>query len=124
MTHKLTGTYSGSIRTTLGLIEYIVNCECSYYYDPGRMYMPNGDPGYPPEESYDDIAITDIEEYTVYDTDGNEIPEGPFYDEHRQDIERAIREDFDDVDDSDISWDEYDEYDEYEPEWEPDDYDE
>ena len=32
----------------------------SYYYDPGRYYMDNGDPGYPPEESFDidDIYIT------------------------------------------------------------------
>jgi hypothetical protein len=32
----------------------------TYSYDPGRYYMPNGDPGYPPEESFDidDIYIT------------------------------------------------------------------
>lgn len=32
----------------------------SYYYDPGRYYMPNGDPGYPPEESFDieDVYVT------------------------------------------------------------------
>lgn len=25
----------------------------SWYYDPGRMYMPNGDPGYPAESEID-----------------------------------------------------------------------
>lgn len=30
----------------------------SYYYDPGRMYMPNGDPGYPSEESFDIHSVS------------------------------------------------------------------
>lgn len=41
-----------------------------WYYDPGRDYMPNGDPGYPPEEDFIcesfDCWVDDI-----YDTDGN-----------------------------------------------------
>lgn len=37
-----------------------VEAEASYYYSPGRMYMRNGDPGYPPDESFDidDIYAT------------------------------------------------------------------
>lgn len=36
------------------------------YYDPGRMYMPNGDPGYPPEwegEITSDISGDVIEDW-------------------------------------------------------------
>ena len=35
------------------------------YYDPGRMYMPNGDPGYPPEgeDCWDDWEIDDAYYY-------------------------------------------------------------
>lgn len=52
---------------SLGDIEVVVE----YYYspgDPGRMYMPNGDPGYPPEPADVDFhSVTidgcDIQEY-------------------------------------------------------------
>ena len=30
---------------------YEIEIEFDYHYDPGRYYMPNGDPGYPPEET-------------------------------------------------------------------------
>jgi hypothetical protein len=29
----------------------------TYYYDPGRYYMPNGDPGYPPEQSFELVSV-------------------------------------------------------------------
>ena len=47
-----------------------VEATATGYYDPGRMYMPNGDPGYPPEEGFD---IDDVKStwYEV-DEDGNE----------------------------------------------------
>ena len=47
--YQLTGTFKGS-----------------GYYDPGRMYMPNGDPGYPPssEEDWEDFEYETI---TCYD---------------------------------------------------------
>ena len=33
--------------------EYKVEVSFEYYYDSGRNYMPNGDPGYPGYESLD-----------------------------------------------------------------------
>ena len=36
---------------------YEVDVTFSYYYDAGRSYMSNGDPGYPSEESLDIIRI-------------------------------------------------------------------
>jgi len=36
---------------------YDVDVTFSYYYDAGRSYMSNGDPGYPSEESLDIIRI-------------------------------------------------------------------
>lgn len=39
----------------------------TYQYDPGRYYMPNGDPGYPPEESFDieDVYVTNDKEQPI-----------------------------------------------------------
>ena len=33
--------------------EFELEIEFRYHYDPGRYYMPNGDPGYPAEETAD-----------------------------------------------------------------------
>ena len=37
--------------------EFKLEIEFRYHYDPGRMYMPNGDPGYPSEETADIVQI-------------------------------------------------------------------
>lgn len=111
-----TDKYTGSVQSSIGLIEYTVSCKADYYYDLGRMYMPNGDPGYPPEEGYDALTLTDFDEYTVYDIDGNVISDDTFYDVNRGMIEQVINNDFEHVDLGDCDWDE--------PEPEPDDYDE
>lgn len=52
-----------------------VEATADYYYSPGRMYMQNGDPGYPPDE---DFEIEDVEAtwYEV-DEDGNETEVSP-----------------------------------------------
>lgn len=67
------GTYSNDdLELDVGDITYKVSVEASasYYYSPGRMYMSNGDPGYP-EES--ELEIEDVSStwYEV-DEDGNE----------------------------------------------------
>ena len=53
-------------------VEYIVTfyAQGTYYYDPGCMYLRNGDPGYPPEEETD---VTYLEIESVTDDDGNDI---------------------------------------------------
>ena len=37
--------------------EFELEIEFRYHYDPGRYYMPNGDPGYPAEETADIVQI-------------------------------------------------------------------
>lgn len=37
--------------------EFELEIEFRYHYDPGRYYMPNGDPGYPSEETADIVQI-------------------------------------------------------------------
>lgn len=71
---KITGSYAGELEHDDLSIEYTVSVNGDYYYSPGRMYMPNGDPGYPDEESIDDTEVTDIDEYHVY-KDGEELTE-------------------------------------------------
>lgn len=50
-------------------LELVVNF--SYYYDPGRYHMPNGDPGYPPEESFDITSVNVIRS----DSGSKELPD-------------------------------------------------
>lgn len=71
---KIIGFYAGEFDLDDLSIEYTVSVKGDYYYSPGRMYMPNGDPGYPDEESIDDTEVTDINEYHVY-KDGEELTE-------------------------------------------------
>lgn len=49
-------SYSGIYEYEVYEIEFSANG--TYYYDSGRMYMPNGDPGYPPEEDFDVDEVT------------------------------------------------------------------
>jgi len=37
--------------------QFELEIEFRYHYDPGRYYMPNGDPGYPSEETADIVQI-------------------------------------------------------------------
>lgn len=46
--------------------------EAEYVYVPGKMYMNNGDPGYPPDEELD-IKHINIKEIIVYDDNGDAI---------------------------------------------------
>ena len=66
-------TYSNDdLELDVGEKTYKVSVEAtaSYYYSPGRMYMRNGDPGYPEEEELE-IESVDATWYEV-DEDGNE----------------------------------------------------
>jgi hypothetical protein len=40
-----------------------LDATAEYSYTPGRMYMPNGDPGYPPDE---DFEIVDVD-FVLFD---------------------------------------------------------
>lgn len=49
--------------------EFEVEIDFTYSYDPGRMYMSNGDPGYPPEETADITRIYDKDKIPKWITD-------------------------------------------------------
>ena len=59
------------LEITVNGVDYTVDvtAHADYYYDAGRMYMRNGDPGYPPES---ELTIEDIEA-VWYDEDGNKV---------------------------------------------------
>lgn len=57
-----------------------VNANATEYYTPGRMYMPNGDPGYPPEYEFE---ISDFELLTLF----NEDTETDIFKKYTQDKE-------------------------------------
>lgn len=48
-----------------------VEATASYYHDDGRMYMRNGDPGYPPDDDFE-IDEVNINSVTLIDEEGNE----------------------------------------------------
>ncbi len=49
--------------------EFELEIEFRYHYDPGRMYMPNGDPGYPSETTADIWQIFNEEKKPDWVTD-------------------------------------------------------
>lgn len=110
------------------MLEYSAYCSVDYYYRPGTMYRRNGDPGDPPEESYDDFQVEDHEDVTVYavDEDGDIIDEVPdtWYDDNKNLFDEwLVRADYD-ITEDDVIWD-YDTddyYDGYEDDEPPEDY--
>jgi hypothetical protein len=52
---EYTGTHT--LHFDNGIDEVSVDVSFKYYFDSGRMYMSNGDPGYPPEESLDILEV-------------------------------------------------------------------
>lgn len=51
--------------------EVIIDYTRSGYYDPGCMYLNNGDPGYPPEgDDYADL----VEAYLLIDSKRTDLP--------------------------------------------------
>ena len=112
---KLNGTYTDTMDYNGHVVDYTVSVSCDYYYRPGRMYMRNGDPGYPEEESYDDLEVTGIDSVTVYDDNGDEIDV-----EVPDDVVIANAETYAEIDD--CNWDDPSSYDpdDYEPDYEPD----
>lgn len=50
-----------------------IDATYEYYWEPGCMYMPNGDPGYPPEEGIDDKGDYDCIVDNICDDKGNSL---------------------------------------------------
>lgn len=104
METKYTGTVKGTIEHEGKTIEYKVKVSGSYYFSKGRMYMKNGDPGYPDDEECEGPFFESVEEYTVYDDEGNEC-----MDASREQTELLIQKDVEDNKEwDDCEWDEPD----------------
>lgn len=111
---NLRGKCCGSIEFEGIEVLYEAEVTGSEEYIPGRMYMPNGDPGYPDEWDCSDISLYKI---TCVDTDQE------LYSQNKEAIDQAIREDVEENTDwDDVEWRE-DEYEPEPPEYDPDDYD-
>ena len=64
-----------------------VEAHASHWYRPGRMYMPNGDPGYPTEDEIDDV---EFDVTSVKDAETEEVV--AYVDDMDDEIESAIYE--------------------------------
>ena len=70
-THTKQYYKNDALALTVNGVDYTVDvtAHADYYYDAGRMYMRNGDPGYPPES---DLNIEDVEA-VWHDADGKVV---------------------------------------------------
>lgn len=102
---KVTGTYSGTVTLADGITaEYTCDCQAEWYHQNGRMYMPNGDPGYPEEDDIEDIECTDIIEVEFKKEDGSYLEDEEifdYYDEHESELYQLIDSD---IQYADIDW--------------------
>jgi len=84
-------SYSGSFEYDLYEVEF--SASGTHYYDPGCMYLRNGDPGYPPEEEFE---VEDVVIEAVYDISEEAVAEGKdtnnIYDSIDAEIKEAIAE--------------------------------
>jgi hypothetical protein len=55
--------------------EVEIEIEWSYSSDPGRQYMPNGDPGYPAEEETEIVLPKDLDQVLIDYFKANVMPE-------------------------------------------------
>ena len=122
---KMKGTVSGTVEWDEYLLEYSASVTGDYYFQKGRMYMPNGDPGYPDEEDMDGPFLDEILEVNIMDLDGDYIPEAEadhIYNEHQEEIDKAIEDEIDNTDWYDCDWE--DDEPDYPDPPEPDDWEE
>ncbi|MBR6135569.1 MAG: hypothetical protein IKQ22_03695 [Clostridia bacterium] len=107
-TTKLRGTVSGTVEWDEYLLEYSATVTGDYYFQKGRMYMPNGDPGYPDEEDTEGPFLDEIQEVNIMDINGNYIEESEadhIYETYQEEIDKAIEEEIEErVDWDDCDW--------------------
>lgn len=105
---KLRGTVSGIVEWDEYLLEYSATVTGDYYFQKGRMYMPNGDPGYPDEEDTEGPFLDEIQEVNIMDINGNYIEESEanhIYKTYQEEIDKAIEEEIEErVDWDDCDW--------------------
>lgn len=122
---KLRGTVSGTVEWDEYLLEYSATVTGDYYFQKGRMYMPNGDPGYPDEEDTEGPFLDEIQEVYIMDINGNYIEESEadhIYETYQEEIDKAIEEDVENTDWYDCDWE--DPEPDYPDPPEPDDWEE
>lgn len=110
-TNTLLTYENDSLEIDVGDITYTVDVsvKANYWYQAGRMYMSNGDPGYP-EESELEIEEIDAVWHDIAEDGSDKIVEPT--EEMTQELENYLY---------DMDWDNWDNPSDYEPE--PDDYD-
>ena len=70
-----------------------VEASCSYWYQPAKMYLSNGDPGYPEDWEFE---VTDVEA-EWYDEDMNKV-------EPTKEMEEALDQYLDGMDMDNWDW--------------------
>lgn len=109
---RKTGTVSGSFQWESYTVEYTVNVSGEEYFQQGRMYMPNGDPGYPDEYETEGPFFESIEEVALLDTEGVQIEDDEtIYESNKEVIDLAVQRDVENNKEwDDCSWEEEPDY--------------
>jgi hypothetical protein len=106
-THTKQFYKNDALALTVNGVDYTVDvtAHADYYYDAGRMYMRNGDPGYPPESEFE---IEDVDA-VWYDADGKKV------DAITEEMTDALNDALEDVDGwEDCEYEDEPDYDYYE----------
>ena len=118
---SLTGTVNGKVQWEGHIVEYTARVSGTEWYTPGRMYMPNGDPGYPDEYDNEGPFFEEVEWTSILDEKEEEEElqnTDEVYNANQIVIDLAIQRDVEDNKEwDDCSWDEPEPY---EPEYEED----
>lgn len=104
---SLTGNVSGRIQWESYTVEYTANVSGEEYFQQGRMFMPNGDPGYPDEYDSEGPFFEEVTEVNLLDADEVQIEGGEeIYKTNQAMIDLAIQRDVEDNKNwDDCSWD-------------------
>jgi hypothetical protein len=104
---SVTGTVSGKTEWEGYTVEYTVRVSGEEYFQKGRMYMPNGDPGYPDEYDSEGPFFEEIDEVNLLDAEGVQVEnDDEIYDAHKEVIDLAIQRDVENNKEwDDCSWD-------------------
>ena len=111
---SVTGTVSGKTEWEGYTVEYTVKVTGEEYFQQGRMYMSNGDPGYPDEYDSEGPFFEEIEEVNLLDAEGVQVDnDDEIYKNHQEVIDLAIQRDVE----NNKSWDDcsWDDPEPYEP---------
>ena len=91
------GTVTGKTEWEGYTVEYKALVSGEEYFQQGRMYMPNGDPGYPDEYDSDGPFFEDIDEVYLLDAEGVQVEnDDEIYKNNQEVIDLAIQRDVED----------------------------